>query len=50
MDALIAKFQKECRKGTRIFSNTFSTKNMQPAKVWEQDKKLKLPTIYLYQI
>ena len=50
MDKLAEKFRKECRKGTRIFSHTFSMKSMQPFKVWAADKKQKLPTVYLYQI
>lgn len=44
------KVRKECRKGTRIFSNTFSIADMKPAKVWPKDKKKRLPTIYLYTV
>jgi ribosomal protein L11 methylase PrmA len=50
MDKLAVKFKKECRKGTRIYSHTFSMNSMEPVKTWPRDKKLKLPTIYLYQI
>lgn len=50
MDKLAIKFKKECRKGTRIYSHTFSINSMKPVKVWPKDKELKLPTIYLYQI
>jgi ribosomal protein L11 methylase PrmA len=50
MDKLAEKFKTECRKGTKIYSHTFSMRKMEPVKVWAQDKKLKLPTIYLYQI
>jgi len=44
------KVQKECRKGTRIYSNTFSIQNMTPEKVWPKDKKKRLPTIYYYKV
>lgn len=44
------KVRKECRKGTRIMSSTFSIADMEPAQVWPKDKKKKLPTIYLYTV
>lgn len=44
------KIRKECRKGTRIFSNTFSITDMKPTKVWPKDKSRKLPTLYLYTV
>lgn len=50
MTALAKKFKKECHKGTRIYSHTFSMQGMKPAKVWPKNPQLKLPTIYLYQI
>lgn len=50
MDKLAEKFKKECGKGTRIISHTFKIQSMTPVKVWPQDKKQKLPSIYLYQI
>lgn len=50
MTELGEKIQKECRKGTRIYSNTFSIKNMEPMEVWPKDKKKRLPTIYYYQV
>ncbi len=50
MNDIGEKVKKECRKGTRIFSHTFSIQNMKPVKTWEKDKKKRLPTIYLYQV
>jgi len=50
MPTLGKKFKSECKKGTRIYSNSFSIKNLEPKKVWPRDKKNKLPTVYLYQI
>lgn len=50
MNKLAEKFKKECRKGTRIYSNTFAIPSMQPVKTWPADKQKKLPSIYLYQI
>lgn len=50
MTALANKFKKECHKGTRLYSHTFSMKGLKPAKVWPKNRELKLPTIYLYQL
>lgn len=50
MSALRTKFMRECKKGTRIFSNTFKMEGMEPTKVWPKNKKTRLPSIYLYQI
>jgi precorrin-6B methylase 2 len=50
MSKLYKKLKKECKKGTRIISNTFSIHEAQPARVWAPDPELKLPTIYLYEI
>lgn len=47
---LAEKIQKECRKGTKIYSHTFKIEGMTPTKVWTKNPKLHLPTIYLYQI
>ena len=47
---LAEKMQKECRKGTKIYSHTFKIEGLTPAKVWVKNPKLHLPTIYLYQI
>lgn len=50
MSELGKKFRKECRKGTRIYSNSFSIKDMQPAKTWPRDPAKRLPAVYLYRI
>jgi hypothetical protein len=50
MTRLAEKFEKECKKGTKIISNTFQMPSLTPTKVWRKDKKKKLPSIYLYQI
>ena len=49
MTTIGEKIKKECRKGTRLYSNSFSIKNMKPKKVWKKNPDKKLPTIYLYQ-
>lgn len=50
MSSLAPKFKKECHRGTRIYSHTFSMQGMEPAQVWPRNTELKLPTIYLYKI
>jgi len=50
MVKLYKKLKKECRKGTRIISNTFSIHDAKPVKVWAKDPKQRLPNIYLYEI
>lgn len=50
MKNLYTKIKKECKKGTRIISNTFSIHGVKPSKVWLRDDEQKLPTIYLYEI
>lgn len=50
MANLYKKLKKECRKGTKIISNTFSIHNAKPVKVWSKNQKQKLPNIYLYEI
>ena len=50
MTQLGKKFRKECRKGTRIYSNTFSIHGFTPTKVWEKDRPHHLPSVYLYTI
>ena len=44
------KIKKECCKGTRIYSNSFSIKTLKPQKIWPRDKKNRLPKIYYYKI
>ncbi len=50
MSQLYKKLKKECRKGTRIISNTFSIRGVKPSRVWARNPKQKLPTIYMYEI
>ncbi len=50
MPRLAEKFKKECKKGTRIYSNSFSISTMKPQKIWQTNKSKRLPTIYMYQI
>ena len=44
------KIRKECKKGTRIYSNSFSIKDMKTKRVWKRNPEKKLPTIYLYEV
>lgn len=44
------KIQKECKPGTRLYSNTFSIPSMKPEKTWPKDPQKKLPTIHYYKI
>ncbi len=50
MPRLAEKIKKECKKGTRIYSNSFSISTMKPTKIWQKDKAKKIPTVYMYQI
>jgi cyclopropane fatty-acyl-phospholipid synthase-like methyltransferase len=50
MTALAEKFKKECRRGTRIYSHTFSISSMKPYQTWPKNSATKLPTIYLYKV
>lgn len=50
MGQLYTKIKHECKKGTKIISNTFSVHGVEPSKVWIKNEKQKLPTIYLYEI
>ena len=47
---LAKKMKKECKKGTRIISNTFKIKGLVPVKIIPKDDKTKTPTLYFYQI
>ncbi|MEK7528478.1 MAG: class I SAM-dependent methyltransferase [Patescibacteria group bacterium] len=47
---LAEKFQKECKKGTKIISHTFRIQGMEPVKILRKNRRLRLPTVYLYQI
>lgn len=44
------KIKKECKKGTRIISNTFKIKGWKPKKIIEKNHKQRIPTLYFYQI
>lgn len=50
MPQLAIKLKKECRRGTRIISNTFHIPGLKPSKVFARDKAKGLPTIYLYEM
>lgn len=50
MNQLYVKFKKECKKGTRIISNTFRISSLKPVKIWQKDEERKIPTIYVYEI
>ena len=50
MAKLLPKLKKDCRKGTRIYSNTFQMRGLQPVRVWARDRKKNLPSLYLYKI
>lgn len=50
MNKVAEKVKKECRKGTRLYSHTFSIHSMKPSKVWQKNKEKRLPTVYLYKI
>lgn len=47
---LAKKMKKECKKGTRIISNTFKIKGLKPVKIIKKDEKTKTPTLYFYKI
>lgn len=47
---LAPKLKKECRKGTRIISNTFHLPDFKPVKKIERDRAARTQTIYLYKV
>lgn len=47
---LSKKIKKECKKGTRIISNTFKIHGLTPKRVIKKNIKEKTPTLYFYQI
>ncbi|MFC1655635.1 50S ribosomal protein L11 methyltransferase [Patescibacteria group bacterium] len=47
---LAKKLKKECKKGTRIVSNTFKIQGLKPQRVIKKNPKEKTPTLYLYKI
>lgn len=50
MIKLAKKIKKECKKGTRIISNTFKIKGFKPVKIIPKNEKTKSPTLYFYEI
>lgn len=44
LSKLLPKFQKECKKGTKIISNTFKIKDLEPI------QKIDKPKLYIYEI
>jgi len=50
LQKLVKKIKKECRKGTRIVSNTFKANDLKPFKVIKKDAKKGIPSIYFYKI
>lgn len=47
---LAGKLKKECKKDTRIISNTFKIQGLKPQRVIKKSEKDKTPTLYLYKI
>lgn len=50
LEKLAKKIKKECKKGTRIISNTFHIEGLKPVKVIPKNEKTKIPTLYFYKI
>ncbi|MBI5413388.1 50S ribosomal protein L11 methyltransferase [Candidatus Peregrinibacteria bacterium] len=47
---LSEKIKRECKKGTRIVSNTFGIPGLELVEKLERDKSKGLPSIYLYKV
>jgi hypothetical protein len=47
---LAAKFKKECRPGTRVYSHTFTIDALNLKKSWPKNPAQKLPSIFYYEI
>lgn len=47
---LAKKIKKECKKGTRIISNTFKIQGLKPDKIIKKNEKTKTPTLYFYKV
>jgi ribosomal protein L11 methylase PrmA len=47
---LAKKIKKECKKGTRIISNTFKISGLKPVKIIKKNKQNKTPKLYIYKI
>ena len=50
MPRLVEKILKECKKGTRVISNTFKIPGLTVSRVIARDDAAHLPTIYVYRI
>lgn len=50
MPRLAAKMKRECRRGTRVISNTFSIPGLKPYKILAKNAAKGMPTIYVYRI
>lgn len=50
MAQLYKKLKKECRKGTKIISNTFTIHGVKPVKVWAKSQTERTPSIYMYEL
>lgn len=50
MPPLAEKIKKECRRGTRVISNTFSIPGLKLYKILTKNPAKGLPTIYIYKV
>lgn len=50
MAPLAEKIKRECKRGTRIVSNTFHIPGLKPHRILAKDSVKGLPTIYVYKI
>lgn len=50
MPRLSEKIKRECKRGTRIVSNTFHIPGLKPTKILARDPQNGLPTIYVYRV
>lgn len=50
MPRLARKIKHECKRGTRVISNTFHIPGLKLKKTFEKNVKLGLPTIYVYEV
>lgn len=50
MPRLAAKIKRECRRGTRIISNTFHIPGLKLHKISAKNRRKGMPTIYVYKI
>lgn len=50
MPRLVAKILKECKKGTRVISNTFKIPGLTVSHIIERDPAARIPTIYVYRV